>query len=130
PPRPRAAAGRAALRAGGPPAFEVAAPGPPDRHAAWARRDPAAPWPAGSDTAPAFRAPLSSRPAQVVELVDVTPFTDPLAPAGMVLTAVTWRAEDALVRPYPVGIDAGHREPQGTVGPARAVPAPHRPGAA
>ena len=105
-------------------AFEVVDPGDPAVHADWSRRVRA--WPAtdaGGD--PAFREPLASRRAQVVELTAVTPFSDPLLGAGLSLYVVRWRAQDALERAYSVGIDSSRGAPEVTVGRANLVPAHH-----
>lgn len=105
-------------------AFEVVDPGDATLHLDWSRRVRA--WPAQTaGGGPAFRQPLSSRRAQVVELTAVTPFADPLLGAGLALFDVRWRAEDALVRSYSVGIDATRGAPEVTVARANLVPAHH-----
>ncbi len=106
--------------------FEVVDPGSLDAHRKWVDRDPSQPWPvldsAGNGS---FRSPLASRAAQVVELVAVAPISDPLAPPGVVLTQVTWRIEDALVRDYPVGVDTSVGAPAVTIARGCVVPAHH-----
>lgn len=124
-PRPADALGDGWLQPGGLLVFEVVDPGNLDRHADWAHRVIGVDWPALVDGAAAFRDPLPSRSAQVVRLVEVTPFTDPLAAPGMVLTRVRWDAADALARSYPVGIDTGAGGAEVTVARANLVPAHH-----
>ncbi|HTJ76514.1 MAG TPA: hypothetical protein VL337_14250 [Acidimicrobiales bacterium] len=125
-PQPADPLGAGWLGAGDRLVFEVVDAGDLDGHRRWSRRDPAQPWPAaGPGGAPTFRAPRASRPAQVVELVAVAPVADPLAPPGMVLTRVWWRAEDALRRSYPVGVDTGGGAPEVVVARACVVPAHH-----
>lgn len=112
-PQPGDPLGAAWLAAGDRLVFEVVDAGDLSTHGRWSHRDPTQPWPA-TDAAgrPLFRSPLASRPAQVVELVAVAPIADPLAPTGTVLTQVWWRAEDALRRSYPVGVDTEAGAPQ------------------
>ena len=105
-------------------AFEVVDPGEAAVHRDWSRRVRA--WPA-EDAAgdPAFREPLTSRRAQVVELTAVTPFSDPLLGAALELYVVRWRAQDALERSYSVGIDTSRGAPEVTIVRANLVPAHH-----
>lgn len=103
--------------------FEVVDPGDPDAHDAWRSRDPAVPWPL-VDGVGAFRLPLPSRRAQVVELTSVEDLADPLAP-GLPLTLVRWSVADALVRPYPVSVTTGRGAPEVTVARANLVDAHH-----
>jgi hypothetical protein len=122
-PRPADPLGDTWLAPGDRIVFEVVDPGLEADHLAWARRDPAVPWPRvdGADT---WREPLPSRAAHVVELVDVAPFVDPLAP-GVPLLRVTWDPADALPRDYPIGIDRSRGGPEVTVARANVVPAHH-----
>lgn len=122
-PQPADPLGDAWLAPGDRIAFEVVDPGPEADHRAWARRDPAVPWPR-VDGADAWRAPLPSRPAHVVELVDVAPFADPLAP-GLPLLQVTWDPAEALPDDLPVGIDRSRGAPEVAVVRANVVPAHH-----
>lgn len=122
-PRPADPLGDTWLAPGDRIVFETVDPGPEAGHRAWARRDPAVPWPL-VDGADAWRQPLPSRPAHVVELVDVAPFVDPLAP-GLPLLHVTWDPADALPRDHPVGIDRSLGAPEVTVVRANVVPAHH-----
>jgi hypothetical protein len=105
--------------------FEVVEAGDVAMHARWAHRDPAQPWPTDGSGQPAFRAPLASRRAQVVQLVEVKPFTDPMAASGMVLTEIHWRPEEALVRDYPVGVATASGIDEVTVARADVVAAHH-----
>ena len=75
------------------------------RHRSWTRR--AQDWPTDASGAERFREPLPSRRAQVVELTALEPFEDPLLGGGLDLSLVRWRAEDALERSLPVGVDTG-----------------------
>ncbi|MGI8806767.1 MAG: hypothetical protein ACR2KK_02725 [Acidimicrobiales bacterium] len=126
-PQPADPLGPGWLAAGDHLVFEVVDPGPAADHRRWTGRHPTRPWPGGTDALPAFRPPLSSRPAHVVELTAVESFSDPLAPAPVAtaLTLVRWRAEDALPRPYAVGIDRGEGGPEVTVARAGVVAAHH-----
>lgn len=125
-PQPADALGDAWLAAGARLVFEVVDPVDAGQHRLWGDRDPSQPWPPGEPgQPPAFRAPLPSRVAHVVELVTADPFTDPLAPPGTPLTLVRWRAADALPRSYPVGIDAGAGGDEVTVVRGNVVPAHH-----
>jgi hypothetical protein len=103
-------------------AFEVVGAGDPDEHRRWSTRQQA--WPVETPEA-RLRDPLASRAAQVVELTGVEPFEDPLLGASLALALVRWRAEDALLRDYPVGIDAGAGAPEVTVARANLVRAHH-----
>ena len=85
------------LQAGDRIAFEVVDPGDLAAHRRWVDRDPLQPWPTPDGSTAALRDPLPSRVAQVVELLSVTPFTDPLAP-GLPLVQVAWSQADALLR--------------------------------
>ena len=85
-------------------------------------------WPTDAGGDPRFRAPLPSRVAQVVRLTEVAPFADPLLGAGLALFRVRWAPEDALARPYPVGVDTSAGEAEVTV--ARGEPRPRPPRAA
>jgi hypothetical protein len=126
-PLPADPLGAAWLEAGQWLAFEVVDPLDRAMHARWTQRDPIQPWPTdpAAPAVPTFRAPLPSRVAQVVRLVEVAPFADPLRPPGLSLFRVSWRAEDALARPYPVGIDRGAGGDEVTVVRANVVPAHH-----
>jgi hypothetical protein len=130
-PRPADAAplGAAWIDAGDLLCFELIDPGDEAMHRRWARRVTSQPWPTGAGGAAAFREPLPGRAAQVVEVVEATPFTDPLASAvvgaGQQLTLVRWRAQDALRRAYPVAIDSTSGLPQTTVVRGNLVPAHH-----
>ncbi|MGY1617345.1 hypothetical protein ACI797_11465 [Geodermatophilus sp. SYSU D00691] len=124
-PLPADAAGAPWLLAGDALVFEVVDPEDRARHRAWSRRDPAAPWPAVDGTRARFREPLPSRAAAVVTLTEVTDLADPLAPTGMRLSRVRWRAADALPRPYPVGIDTGAGGDEVTVARGHLVRAHH-----
>ena len=103
--------------------FEVVDPDDEARHASWARRLQLWPTDAGGD--PRFRAPLPSRVAQVVRLTEVAPFADPLLGAGLALYRVRWAPDDALARPYPVGVDTSTGAAEVTVARANLVPAHH-----
>ena len=110
--------------------FEVVDPLDAAAHRRWAQRDPGQPWPPSDPllppgAPPAFRVPLSSRAAHVVRVVDVTPIADPLGPPTLELVNVRWAPEDALPRPYAVGIDAGAGAPEVTVARGNVVPAHH-----
>ena len=83
-------------------AFEVVYAGDLTAHAKWATRQQD--WPVVTP-APAFRAPVASRTAQVVRLTAVEKIADPLLGAGLPLYRVAWTADDALAAPYEVGVD-------------------------
>ncbi len=104
-------------------AFEIVDPDDEARHRSWARRTQQ--WPTDAAGTARFRAPLPSRAAQVVELTAIEPFSDPLLGSTLSLFRVTWRAEDALREPYPVGVDASSGEPEVTVARACLAPAHH-----
>jgi hypothetical protein len=127
-PRPADPLGDAWLQPGDLLAFELVDPLDAARHAAWARRATGQRWPPAL-AGDSFRAPLPGRPSQVVELVEVEPFTDPLAATlvggGMRLTRVRWQPADALAAAYPVGIDDGAGVPQVAVARGNVVPAHH-----
>jgi hypothetical protein len=121
-PVPADALGDDWLRAGDLLAFEVVDPDDRDRHLKWARRE--LEWP--SDGArERFREPLSSRAAEVVELVAAEPFEDPLLGSGLELTLVRWDAAEALTRSYPVGVDTGAGGEEVTVARGNLVRAHH-----
>lgn len=103
-------------------AFEVVDASDDEAHDRWSKR--LQPWPVDSP-APGFRAPLSSRTAQVVRLTHVEPYTDPLLGGGLELTLVRWSPEDELARSYPVGIDPGAGAAEVAVARANVVPAHH-----
>ena len=115
--------GDAWLAAGDLLVFEVVDPDDEARHASWARRLQLWPTDAGGD--PRFRAPLPSRLAQVVHLTEVAPFADPLLGVGLALYRVRWAPDDALARPYPVGVDTSTGAAEVTVARANLVPAHH-----
>jgi len=121
-PKPADALGPAWLEPGDLLAFEVVDPADRDAHRNWSRR--LQDWPVEAP-APSFRPPLTSRPAQVVELTAVEPFEDPLLGAALELAHVSWRAEDALLRSYPVGIDSGAGGDEVAVARANLVRAHH-----
>jgi hypothetical protein len=124
-PQPADPKGATWLAAGDRLVFEVVEAGDRAMHARWAHRDPAQPWPTDGSGRPAFRAPLASRTAQVVQLLSATPFEDPLVATGMELTLVEWQPVDALVRDYPVGIATASGIDEVTVVRAEVVPAHH-----
>ncbi len=103
--------------------FEVVDPDDEARHRNWAQRLQL--WPTDADGVARFRDPLPSRAAQVVALTLVEPFNDPLLGAGLALYRVHWRPEDALVRPYPVGVDTSAGGAEVTVARANLVHAHH-----
>ncbi|MFI0445512.1 hypothetical protein [Actinomadura sp. 6N118] len=106
--------------------FEVIDPEDRVRHRDWAARKPGVIWPAADSAGrPRFRDPLPSRTAATVTLTEVADLTDPLAPAGMRLSLVRWRAADALPRGYPVSIDTGAGGDEVTVARGNLVPAHH-----
>ncbi len=121
-PTPADALGPSWLRAGDLLVFEVVDPLDRDAHSMWATRRQD--WPVVAP-AEAFRAPLSSRTAQVVRLTAVEAFQDPLLGAGLTLAHVRWRSQDALRRAYPVGIDAGAGADEVTVARGNLVAAHH-----
>jgi hypothetical protein len=104
-------------------ALEVVDPDDEARHQSWAQRQQL--WPTDGDGNERFRAPLPSRAAQVVRLTEVEPFSDTLLGAALALYRVRWRAADALVRAYPVGVDTGVGGAEVTVARANLVPAHH-----
>jgi hypothetical protein len=104
-------------------AFEVVDPGNLAVHDAWRARTVATPWPEVAGN-PAFRAPLPSRRAQIVELTAVEPIVDPLAP-GLPLALVRWGSLDRLERAYPVSVDTTRGAPEVTVARANLVDAHH-----
>ena len=122
-PRPADPLGDAWLAPGDLLAFEVVDPDDRARHASWAQRGQD--WPTDAAGAERFREPLPSRAAQVVELTAAEPFADPLLGAALELTLVRWRPEDALVRAYPVGVDAGSGADEVTVARGNLVRAHH-----
>jgi hypothetical protein len=122
-PRPADGLGDSWLAPGGLLAFEVVDPADRARHASWARRGQD--WPTDAAGAARFRPPLPSRAAQVVELTAVEPFADPLLGASLPLALVRWRPEDALVRPYAVGVDTGSGADEVTVARGNLVHAHH-----
>ena len=122
-PRPADALGAAWLKPGDLLALEVVDPDDRARHAAWATRGQD--WPTDAAGADRFREPLPSRAAQVVELTAVEPFADPLLGASLELSLVRWRPEDALVRPYPVGVDSGSGADEVTVARGNLAAAHH-----
>jgi hypothetical protein len=103
--------------------FEVVDPDDAARHADWARRDQD--WPTDAASTERFREPLASRPAQIVQLVHVEDFEDPLMAPGMPLTLVRWRREDALARALPVGVDSSEGGDEVAVARGNLVPAHH-----
>jgi len=123
-PRPADPAGDGWLAAGDLVVFEVVDPLDRTRHDRWSHRAPGVNWPAlTADGDPTFRDPLPSRHAQVVRLLDAVPFTDPLAPAGLPLTRLTWGPQDALRSAYPVAVDSGAGGDEVTVVRANLLPA-------
>jgi hypothetical protein len=99
--RPAAAAGIAVtdwLPPGSLLAFEVVGVDDIGRQRSWA----AGAVPAPADVMP--RAPLTSRPAQVVTVTSVVEFTDPLQP-GVDLLRVFWDPSEALQTPVPCSVD-------------------------
>ena len=121
-PRPADALGPSWLEPGDLLVFEVVDPVDRDAHRRWSRR--LQDWPL-ENPAKAFRPPLPSRAATVVELTAAQSFVDPLVGAALELLLVRWRAEDALARPYPVGIDAGVGADEVTVARANLVRGHH-----
>jgi hypothetical protein len=123
--RPKAAdpLGNGWLHAGDLLVFEVVDPDDEERHRSWATRQQL--WPTDAASTPRFRAPLPSRAAQVVRLTGVEPFADPLLGPALKLFRVRWRPEDALLRPYPVGVDTSAGGAEVTVARANLVPAHH-----
>lgn len=83
-------------------AFEVVYAGDLAAHAKWTTRQQD--WPVVTPVA-AFRDPVASRTAQVVRLTAVEKIDDPLLGAGLPLYRVAWSPDDALARPYEVGVD-------------------------
>jgi hypothetical protein len=122
-PRPADVLGAGWLVAGRSLVFEVIDPDDAARHLAWARRGQD--WPTDAAAAERFREPLSSRPAQVVQLVRVDPFEDPLLAPGMPLARVQWRKEDALAFSVPVGVDSSEGAEEVTVARANLVDTHH-----
>ena len=121
-PKPADALGASWLSAGDLLAFEVVDPVDRDAHGKWATRQQD--WPVVTP-ADAFRDPLSSRVAQVVRLISVDAFTDPLLGTGLDLFRVAWSRDDALGRSYPVGIDTSEGGDEVTIARANLVPAHH-----
>ena len=119
-PKPADPLGAAWLAPGDWIAFEVVYPGDPTSHAKWATRNQD--WPVMTP-APAFRDPVASRTAQVVQLTAVEAIADPLLGAGLPLFRVAWSADDALARPYEVGIDDEYGAAEVTIVRANLVPA-------
>lgn len=111
------------LTAGDKLAFEVVDPGDLAVHDAWRTRTPATTWPEVAGD-PAFREPLPSRQAQIVELTAVEPMVDPFAP-GLTLAMVRWGSGDRLERAYPVSVDTTRGAPEVTVARANLVDAHH-----
>jgi hypothetical protein len=108
--------------------LEVVDAGDAAAHAAWASRQPGTRWPRPAGAA-AFRDPLPGRPAQVVRLTEVEPFTDPLAQAlhgrELPLWRVAWDRRDALERELPVSVDRSTGIPAVAVARLNCVPAHH-----
>ena len=121
-PTPADPLGTSWLAAGDLLAFEVVDPLDRTAHHLWATRQQT--WPVISP-ADGFREPLASRTAQVVRLTAVAPIADPLLGAGLALFRVAWSRQDALARPYPVGIDAGEGADEVTIARANLVSAHH-----
>jgi hypothetical protein len=119
-PKPADPLGADWLTAGDWIAFEVVYPGDPTAQAKWATRNQD--WPI-VNPAPAFRDPVASRTAQVVQLTDVEPISDPLLGSGLALFRVAWSADDALAEDYEVGIDDQHGAAEVTIVRANLVPA-------
>ncbi|MDI2131684.1 baseplate J/gp47 family protein [Yinghuangia seranimata] len=124
-PRPADSLGDAWLVPGDRIVFEAVDPEDAAHHLAWAHRKPGVDWPAGPLAAPHYRSPVPFIPATVVTLVEVAPFSDPLAGPDLVLTRVRWRTEDALPVSYPVGIDTSTGVPAVVVARGNVVPAHH-----
>ena len=103
--------------------FEVVDPDDAARHLDWAHRGK--PWPLDATNTKRFRPQLPSRTAQVVRIIEVEKLADPLLGPTLPLFRVHWRAEDKLLRDYPVGIDSGAGEPEVTVARANLVTAHH-----
>ncbi len=122
-PTPADALGNGWLGEGDVLVFEVVDPDDEARHLDWARR--VKPWPLDASSNARFRSPLPSRDAQVVQLTKVEKLADPLLGATLPLFRVHWRAADALLRSYPVGVDTGAGEAEVTVARANLVPAHH-----
>lgn len=103
--------------------FEAVDLGNATTHDRWRRRDAGMPWPQvnGVD---AFRSPLTSRRAQVVELTEVAPIVDPLAPA-LALSRVSWASADGLRAAFPVSPDESRGAPEVTVARGNMVRAHH-----
>lgn len=122
-PTPADALGTTWLAAGGLLVFEVVDPDDAARHLDWAHRGK--PWPLDGAGKKRFRPPLPSRTAQVVRIIKVEELSDPLLGPSLPLFRVQWRAEDRLLRDYPVGIDTGAGEPEVTIARANLVTAHH-----
>jgi hypothetical protein len=122
-PRPADVLGEGWLEPGALLAFEVVDPDDAGRHQRWTRR--AQDWPTDASGVERFREPLPSRRAQVVELTAVEPFGDPLLGGALELTLVRWRAEDALERSLPIGVDTGAGGEEVAVARANLVRAHH-----
>lgn len=103
-------------------AFEVVYAGDLTAHAKWETRQQD--WPVVAP-APAFRDPVASRKAQVVQLTAVDKIDDPLLGAGLPLYRVAWSADDALAEPYEVGVDDGRGTDEVTVVRGNLVAAHH-----
>jgi hypothetical protein len=121
-PAPADALGDAWLAPGDLLVFEVVGAGDPDDHARWSTR--LQPWPAMAP-APAFRAPLAGRSAQVVRLTAVEPVADPLMGLTLALYRVRWAPEDAFAHDYPATIDTSAGAGEVTVARGNLVPAHH-----
>lgn len=78
--------------------FEVVAVDDPTRQRQWA----AGAIETAADTWP--REPLASRPAQIVQVTSVAPFTDPLNPTAD-LVRVFWNESDALTAAVPCSVE-------------------------
>ncbi len=124
-PKPADALGSNWLKAGDLLVFEVVDPDDAARHRSWTHRNQD--WPTDGSSPPVerFRTPLPSRPAQVVQLVDVDPFVDPLLGPGLPLARIQWRREDALTHSLPVGVDSAEGGDEVAVARGNLVPAHH-----
>lgn len=118
-PAPADAMGAGWLAPGDHLVFEIVDPGDAAAHDDWRTR--AVDWPTVGGQ-PGFRAPLPSRRGQVVELIAVEPFADPLAPA-LDLFHVRWR--EPLDRSYPVSVDRSRGAPEVTIARGNLVAAHH-----